>query len=106
MSSSSFASRPDKLGEDQSRGNLPQPSADFLSIRVRLSRLEPQFAQIPIESFLSETTATEPTDFISDDDSRVIVRSAINTTVSDMLATDELQQTSQKIDYTQIAAMC
>ena len=71
MPSSTFDSRPDKLGEDQSHDNLPQPSVDFLSIRIRLSRLEPQFAQIPIESFLSETTETDPTDFISDDDSRV-----------------------------------
>ena len=54
-----------------------------------MSRLEPQFVQIPIESFLKEVTDKESSDFISDEDARVIVRSAINKSVSDMLAADE-----------------
>ena len=44
--------------------------------------------QIPIESFLKEVTDEESSDFISDVDARVMVRSSINESVSEMLAAD------------------
>ena len=44
--------------------------------------------QIPIKGFLSETAENQPTDFISDDDARVMVRSAINEAVEDFLDAD------------------
>ena len=85
----SASKAPVKLGEDQPIGNLPRSksSSHAVHIDVRLSRLESHIVEIPIESFLTETIAGQPTDFISDDDARIIVRSAVNEAVKTILDT-------------------
>ena len=98
----SASKHPAKLGEDQPMGNLPKSksSSHAVYIDVRLSRLESHIVEIPIESFLTETIADQPTDFISDDDARVIVRSAVNEAAKTILDTadsaiyDDLAKTS------------
>ena len=76
------------LGEDQSPANFPKPSSDIVYINARLSCLTPQYVQIPIARFLREEAENQPTEFISDDKARFMVRSAINEAVKDILDTD------------------
>ena len=76
-----------KLGEDQTTDNVPKPSSDIVYIKVLLHGLDPQFVQIPIARFLSEDT-DQSADFISDHDARIMVRSAINEVVGDILTAD------------------
>ena len=75
------------LGEYQSTDNVPKSSTAIVYIKVLLHGLELQFVQIPIERFLSEET-DQSADFISDHDARVMVRSAINEVVKDILTAD------------------
>ena len=76
-----------KLGEDQSTDNVPKPSSVIVYIKVLLHGLDPQFVQIPIARFLSEEP-DQSADFISDHDARIMVRSAINEVVRDILTAD------------------
>ena len=75
------------LGEYQSTDNVPKPSTAIVYIKVILHGLEPQFVQILIEHFLSEET-DQSDNFISDQDARIMVRSAINEVVKDILTAD------------------
>ena len=89
MSSSRSTSRATaKLGEDVPQGNLPSQPYGILYIKVRLRRLEPQYVQIPVESFLSETPDKGDI-YVGDHDAKVIVRTAINEAVMEMLDADE-----------------
>ena len=76
-----------KLGEDPSIDNMPKPSSDTVYIQVLIHGLEPRFAQIPIARFLS-ADPDQSADFISDHDARIMVRSAINEVVGEILTAD------------------